>query len=31
MRDRHTAATCRLAIPTMLLPAPFWFDAEVDP
>jgi hypothetical protein len=29
--DRHSAATCRWATPTLMLPAPLWFDAEHSP
>jgi hypothetical protein len=28
---RRHAATCRWAVPTLLLPAPFWFEAERAP
>jgi hypothetical protein len=29
--DRHQAANCRWAAPTLMLPAPLWFDAENSP
>jgi hypothetical protein len=29
--DRRRAANCRWATPTVLLPAPLWFDAETHP
>jgi hypothetical protein len=29
--DRHGAANCRWATPTLMLAAPLWFDAENSP
>ena len=29
--DRHSAATCRWATPTLMLYAPLWFEAENSP